>query len=202
MLTVPLLVAATVGDGIAWLIKRLAGALSLPGAKRDASRELGRWPGLRQRMTHRAVAEAVQSPLREAISWGFRKCGALSPQAALLVIASAILWLPLSAAISIAIHVVLIAKAASLPAWMQLLHPVATIIAKSRILVLPVYPAAWPRAKDHAWVQAALRCMHRIAALNVIRKAAHRSRQVERGFAQAGDGLRRAASRIGAASPT
>jgi hypothetical protein len=204
LLTFPLLVAATAGDGMAWLIKRLADAPSLRGAKCGASRDLGgrRWSRLRQRMTHKVVADAVQSQLREAISWSFRKCGALSPQAALLVIASAILWLPLSAAISIAIHVVLIAKAATLPAWMQLLHPVATIIAKSKILVLPVYPAAWPRAKKHAWVQAALRCMHRIAALNFIRKAADRYQQAERGLAQAGDGLRRAASRIGAASPT
>ena len=204
VLTFPLLVAATAGDGMAWLIKRLGDVPSPPGAKRDASRDLGgrRWSGLRQRMAHRAVAEAVQGQLRETISWCFRKCGALSPQAALLVIASATLWLPLSAAISIAIHVVLVAKAASLPAWMQLLHPAATIIAKSKILVLPVYPAAWPRAKEHAWVQAALQRMHRIAALNFIRKAADRYQQAEKGFAQAGDGLRRAASRIGAASPT
>jgi hypothetical protein len=204
LLTFPLLVAATAGDGMAWLIKRRADVPSLPGAKRDASRDLGgrRWSRLRQRITHRTVADAVQSQLREAISWSFRKCGALSPQAALLVIASAILWLPLSAAISIAIHVVLIAKAASLPAWMQLLHLVATIIAKSKILVLPVYPAAWPRAKEHAWVQAALRCMHRIAALNFIRKAGDRYRQAEKGLAQAGDGLRRAASRTSVASPT
>jgi hypothetical protein len=204
VLTFPLLVAATAGDGMAWLIKRLADVPSLPGAKRDGWRDLGdrRWSGLRQRMSHRAVADAVQCLLQEAMSWGFRKCGALSPRAALLVIASAILWLPLSAAISIAIHAVLLAKAASLPAWMQLLHPVATIIAKSKILVLPVYPAAWPQAKKHAWVQAAFQCMHCIAALNCIRKAAHRYQQAETSFGQAGDGLRRAASRIGTASPT
>jgi hypothetical protein len=204
VLTFPLLVAVTAGDGMAWLIKRLADVPSQPGVKRDVSSDPGgrRWSGLRQRMSHRAVADAVQSLLQEAISWGFRKCGALSPQAALLVMATAILWLPLSAAISIAIHAVLIAKAASLPAWMQLLHPVATIIAKSKILVLPVYPAAWPQAKKHACVLVAFQCMHRIAALNFIRKAAHRYQQAEKGFAQAGDGLRRAASRIGAASPT
>src|SRR5262245_3374369 len=75
VLTFPLLVAATAGDGMAWLIKR------------DPSRDLGRWPGLRQRMSHRAVADAVQSLLQEAISVGFRKCGALSPRAALVVFA-------------------------------------------------------------------------------------------------------------------
>jgi hypothetical protein len=85
---------------------------------------------------------------------------------------------------------------------MQLLHPIATIIAKSKILVLPVYPAAWPQAKKHARVQAALQRMHRIAALNFMQKAADRYQQAEKGLAQAGDSLQRAASRIGAASPT
>ena len=84
-------------------------------------------------------------------------------------------------------HAVLLANAALLPAWMQLLHPVATIIAKSKLLVLPAYPAAWPQAKKHAWVQAAFRCMHRIAALNRIRKTAHRYEQSKQAFAQAGD---------------
>ena len=32
------------------------------------------------------------------------------------------------------------------PSWIQLLHPVATVIAKSKLLVLPAYPAAWPQA--------------------------------------------------------
>src|SRR5262249_31375648 len=48
-----------------------------------------------------------------------------------------------------ALHATLIARARSLPAWMQLLHPFATLIAKSKLLVLPVYPAAWPQAKQH-----------------------------------------------------
>ena len=39
-------------------------------------------------------------------------------------------------------HAVLFAKVTSWPAWMQLLHPLATVIAKSKLLVLPVYPAA------------------------------------------------------------
>jgi hypothetical protein len=93
VLTFPLLVAAMLGDGTAWLTKRRAGASSLPGAKRDASHDPGTRcsPGLRQRITHRAIADAVQGRLREAISRGFQKCEALSPQAALLVIASATL---------------------------------------------------------------------------------------------------------------
>src|SRR3979411_966995 len=55
------------------------------------------------------------------------------------------------------LHAVLIAEAASLPPWMQLLHPLATIIAKSKLLVLPAYPAAWPQAKKHPFVQASFR---------------------------------------------
>jgi hypothetical protein len=121
------------------------------------------------------------------ISCAFQKGAALSPRAALLVIACVILWLPLSAALSIAMHAVLLANAALLPAWMQLLHPVATIIAKSKLLVLPAYPAAWPQAKKHTWVQAAYRCMHRFAALDSIRKTAHRYQQSKQAFAQAGD---------------
>jgi len=204
VLTFPFLVAAAAGDGIASLIRRPAEVPSLPGAKRDIRHDLvyRRWARLRSRMSHKALANAVQSLLQGAISWGFRKCEGLSPRAALLVIASAIVWLPLSAAISITIHAVLLAKAASLPAWMQLLHPVATIIAKSKIVILPVYPAAWPQAKKHVWVQAASACVNRIAALHCFQKAAHRYRQAEVLRAQAGDGLRRAASGFVVASPT
>ena len=198
VMTFPLLVAVAAGDGVAALLKRLAGLPPLSGAKRKAWRDLvdRRWSGLRRRMSHRAVAMTAQSLLQAGITWVFRKGGALSPRVALLVIACALLWLPLSAAISIAMHAVLLAKAASLPAWMQLLHPVATVIAKSKLLVLPAYPAAWPQAKKHAWVQAALRYMHHIAALDCIQKTAHRYQQTRRVFAQAGDGLRQAASRI------
>jgi hypothetical protein len=113
--------------------------------------------------------------------------GALSPRAALLIIVAATLWLPLSAALSLAMHAALLANAALLPAWAQLLHPVATIIAKSKLLVLPVYPAAWPQAKKHAWVQAALRRLDRVASLDGIRKTAHRYRQTKQVFAQAAD---------------
>src|SRR5262249_2384034 len=112
---------------------------------------------------------------------------ALSPRAALLVIASVMLWLPLSAAISIGMHAVLLANAASLPAWMQLLHLVAAVIAKSKLLVLTAYLAAWPQAKKHTWVQAAFRCVHCMTELDSMRKTAHRYRQTKQAFAQAGD---------------
>jgi hypothetical protein len=186
-------VAATAGDGMVWLGKRLADLPQLSGAKRKALGDLvdRRWSGLRHRLSHEAVAVTMQRVLQRAISWVLESFGALSPRAALLVIAGVTLWLPLSAAISIAMHAALLANAGLLPVWTQLLHPVATIIAKSKLLVLPAYPAAWPQAKKHVWVQAALRCMDRIVALESIRKTAHRYQQTKQVFAQASDvGLR------------
>jgi len=186
VMTSPLLIAATAGDGIAWLIKRIADLSPLPGAKREAWCNIvdRRWSGLRQRMRHKAIGLLAQDGLQRGIARVFQKCGALSPRAALLVIASVMLWLLVSAAISIGMHAVLLAKAASLPAWMQLLHPIAAIIAKSKLLVLPAYPAAWPQAKKHAWVQAAFRCVRRMAEFDSVRKTAHRYHQTKQAFAQ------------------
>jgi len=188
-----LLVAATAGDGVAWLIKRLAELPQLSGAKRMALRDLVDrcWSGPQQRLSHEAVAMTTQIVLQRGLSWVIEGFGALSPRAALLVIAGVMLWLPLSAAISIAMHAALLANAVVLPAWTQLLHPVATLIAKSKLLVLPAFPAAWPQARKHAWVQAALRRVDRIVALDSIRKTAHRYQQTKQAFAQACDvGLR------------
>jgi hypothetical protein len=188
LMTLLLRAAVAAGDGMAWLIKRLTPAA--PG--RDLMDR--RWSGLRQRMSSAAVAATARRALREAMAPLFRRCGALSPGIALLVIAGAMLWLPLSAAISLGMHAVLLAKAASLPAWAQLLHPVATVIAKSKILLVPVYPAAWPQARKHAWVEAAFRCSDRVATLACAAKTAHRYRQVARALSQAGNGLRRKVS--------
>jgi hypothetical protein len=189
VMTLPLLVAATVVDGVAGLIRRLADLPQLSGARRKAWRDLvdRRWPGLRQRLSHKAVVLTTQSLLQRRISWVFQSCGALSPRTALLVIIGVMLWLPMSAAISIAMHASLLAYAALLPAWMQLLHPVATVIAKSKFIVLAAYPAAWPQAKKHVWVQAAFRDSARILALDSVRKTAHRYQQIRHAFAYAGD---------------
>jgi hypothetical protein len=189
VMTSPLLVAATAGDGMAWLIKRLVDLPPLPGSRREAWRDLVDrcWFRLRQRMSHKTIAMMAHDFLHRGGAWVFQRCGALSPRCALLVIASVMMWLPLSAAISVGMHAVLLANAASLPAWMQLLHPVAAVIAKSKLLVLPAYPAAWPQAKKHAWVQAAFRCVRRMEGLDSMRKAAHRYQQTKRAFAQAGD---------------
>ena len=188
MLTSSLLVAATAGDGIAWLIKRVADLAPLPEARREVWRDLvnQRWSRQRRRLSHKAITTMVQSILRRGVAWVFRRCGALSPRGALLVIVSVILWLPLSVALSVGMHAVLLAHAASLPTWVQLLHPIATVIAKSKLLVLPAYPAAWPQAKKHAWVQAAFGCVHRMAELDSMRKTMHRYHQTKQAFAQTG----------------
>ena len=194
MLTCLLLVAATAGDVMAWSLKRLTNHLpQLSGARRKAICDCvdRGWPWLRQRLRQEALANTTQSVLQRGSTWVFQSFGALSPRAALLVIVAVTVWLPLSATISIAMHAALLANAASLPAWAQLLHPVATIIAKSKLLVLAVYPAAWPQAKRHVSVQAALRCVHCLAARGSLRKTAHRYQQTQQGFAQVSDaGLR------------
>src|SRR5262249_58652225 len=76
VLIFPLLVAAAAGDGMAWLISRLADRLPLPAAKRAAWRDLvdRRWSGLRQRMSHKAGAVRAQSALQGGISLVFQKC--------------------------------------------------------------------------------------------------------------------------------
>jgi hypothetical protein len=188
----PLLVATTAGDGMAWLIKRLANLAPLSGAKREAWYDVvdRRWSGLRQRISYKSIVMLAQNVLQQGSAWVFQRCAALSPQTALLVIACVMLWLPLSAAISIGMHAFLLANAASLPAWMQLLHPVAAIIAKSKLLFLPVYPAAWQQAKNHAWVQTTFRCVHRMAELATMRKTAHRYQQIKQVLSPAGDTYR------------
>jgi hypothetical protein len=182
------LVAATAGDGTAWLLKRLADVPLLPAAKRQAWRDRvdRHWSGPRHRIGHNVVAMTARNVVERAVVCVLQRCEALSPRAALLVIVGVTVWLPLSAGISIAMHAVLLAKAASLPAWMQLLHPVATVIAKSKFVLLPAYPAVWPQAKKHAWVQAAFRCMDRMAALACSRKTIHRYGQTKRAFARGG----------------
>jgi len=182
-----LLVAATAGDGLAWLIKRLADLPQLSGPKRKLLRDLvhRRWSAPRQRLSLDFVATTTQGVLQRGISSVVQSFGALSPRAALLIILAVTLWLPLSAAISLGMHAVLLANAALLPTWTQLLHPVATIIAKSKLLALPVYPAAWPQAKKHAWVQAALRRMERVVAFDGFRKTARRYQQTKQVLAHA-----------------
>ncbi|MGC1553524.1 MAG: hypothetical protein WA806_12170, partial [Bradyrhizobium sp.] len=113
------------------------------------------------------------------MAWVFGKCRHLTPNTALLVIMGAVLWLPISFAAATAMHAVLFAKIASWPAWMQLLHPLATVVAKSKLLVLPVYPAAWPQAKNNRFVRLVFKGYETVKRVYVIKKVGFRYRQAE-----------------------
>jgi hypothetical protein len=113
------------------------------------------------------------------MAWVFRTCRHLTPNTALLVILGAVLWIPISFGAATAMHAVLFAKVTSWPAWTQLLHPLATVIAKSKLLVLPVYPAAWPQAKRHPFVQLVFKCYETVKSMYAIKKVGFRYRQAE-----------------------
>jgi hypothetical protein len=121
----------------------------------------------------------VHIAFESCMAWVFRECRHLTPNTALLVILGAVFWLPFSFGVATAMHAVLFAKVTSWPAWMQLLHPLATVIAKSKLLVLPVYPAAWPQAKKHPFVQLVFKGYETIKCLHVIKKVGFRYRQAE-----------------------
>src|SRR6202011_1863077 len=137
------------------------------------------WSWLRRKISYRAFEKAVHIAFERGMAWVFRECRHLTPNTALLVILGAVLWLPISFGVATAMHMVLFAKVASWPAWMQLLHPLATVIAKSKLLVLPVYPAAWPQAKKHPFVQLIFKSYETIKRLYVIKKVGFRYRQAE-----------------------
>jgi hypothetical protein len=195
----PLFTARIIGDGIAALLGGLVGYLPVSASKREAWRQLvsRHWSWLRRKISYKAFEEAVHHAFESGMAWVFRRCRDLTPTVALLVIAGAVLWLPVSFGVATAMHAVLIAQAASLPAWMQLLHPVATVIAKTKLLVLPVYPAAWPQAKRHPSVQAVSRFYRWFKSLYVIQKTGYRYWEAESALAEASDALRRAACHVG-----
>src|SRR4051794_37712914 len=195
----PLFTLRIVGDGLAALLKGLVKWLPVGASKRDAWREsVSRyWALLRRKISYKAFEEAVHHAFEKGMAWVFRTCRTLTPRVALLVIAGAILWLPISFGIATAMHVLLVAYATSLPPWMQLLHPLATVIAKSKLLVIPVYPAAWPQAKKHAIVQGIFQSYRYLTTLYFMRKTSYRYRQMERANAEMNDTLARSAFRIG-----
>ena len=155
------------------------------------------WSWLRRKISYRAFEQAVHIAFESGMAWVFRECRHLTPNTALLVILGAALWLPISFGVATAMHAVLFAKVTSWPAWMQLLHPLATVIAKSKLLVLPVYPAAWPQAKKHPFVQLILKSYETIKRLYVIKKVGFRYRQAEIAGIAAVARLERTGSRIG-----
>jgi hypothetical protein len=130
------------------------------------------WSWLRRKIGYQAFERAVHTALESGMACVFRKCRHLTPNTALLVILGAVLWLPISFGAATAMHAILFAKVTSWPAWMQLLHPLATVIAKSKLLVLPVYPAAWPQAKRHPLVQLVFKGYETLKRMYVIKRSA------------------------------
>jgi hypothetical protein len=176
----PLFTIRILGDGIAALLKGVMRFLPIGNMRRQAWQGFisRNWAWCRQSLSYRAFEEWLHHAFEDGMAWVFRKCRSLTPPAALLVIIGAVLWLPISFGVATLMHAVLVAKAASLPPWMQLLHPVATVIAKSKLLVLPAYPAAWPHATRHPIVQAMM-------TLYLMRKIGYRYRQTESAIAEA-----------------
>ena len=215
----PLFVARIFGNIVVIVMKGTLHFLPLSDNKRRQwSKSINRgWSWLRRKISYRAFEHTVHSAFESGMAWVFRNCRHLTPNSALLVIMGAVIWIPISFGTATAMHAVLFAKVSSWPAWMQLLHPLATVIAKSKLLVLPVYPAAWPQAKRHPFVQFAFKIYKAIRLLYVIRKFRSRYRQAElagivaferlertAGLASAMRWLRRAhvAERFGVKKPT
>jgi len=197
----PLLAIRMIGDGIVAVFRGILRTLPLGDTRRRRWAEAMRrnWEWLRERISYRAFEHAVHVAFVSGMAWVFRKCRRLTPNKALLVIVGAILWLPISFGAATALHMILVAKVASWPAWMQLLHPLGTVIAKSKLLVLPVYPAAWPQAKKHPFVHFIVAGYRAVKDLYLVRKIGFRYRHIERAataavvqFAQA-TGMSRAA---------
>ncbi len=156
LLRFPMFTLRIIGDGVAALLKGLAAWLPMSGSRREMWRITisEHWARLRSTISYEAFEEALHHAFEAGMAWVFRRCRTLSPGRAMLVTGGAVLWLPVSFTIATTMHAVLIAQATVLPAWMQLLHPVATIIAKTKLLVLPVFPAAWPQTRKHPLMQA------------------------------------------------
>lgn len=194
----PLFTIRILGDGVAAAVNGVVRHLPVSGDKRDAWAEAlhARWAWLRQWISYNVFEDALHHAFEGGMAWVFRKCRVLTPGGALLVIIGAILWLPLSFGLATAIHAILIAEATSLPAWMQLLHPVATIIAKSKLLVLPAYPAAWPQAKKHPLVRAIIEFYGYCVRLPLVRRAQQRYWQIESTIATNVTAARRTAALV------
>ena len=191
----PLFAVRVLGNVIVTVINGALRLLPLSETKRQQwSRSIRRsWAWLRQKISYRAFEQAVYIAFERGMAWVFRKCRHLTPNTALLVLLGAVLWLPISFGVATAMHAVLFAKLTSWPAWTQLLHPLATVIAKSKLLVLPVYPAAWPQAKRHPFVQLVFKSYQTVRRLHVIKKAGFRYRQAETACMAAVERLERTA---------
>ena len=195
LLWLPLFAAKVLGDGIVAIINGALRFLPLSETKlRQWNESIRRsWSWLRRKISYRAFEHAVHIAFESGMEWVFRKCRHLTPNTALLVILGAVLWFPISFAAATAMHAVLFAKFISWPAWMQFLHPLATVIAKTKLLVLPVYPAAWPQAKKHPFVQVVFKRYKALKSLYLVKKVGFRYRQAGIAGTAAFDSLERIA---------
>jgi hypothetical protein len=181
------------------VVKAVASALPVGAqTRKNWHASIGeKWSWLRARISYSAFEHAVHRLFEDGMAWVFRRCRKLSPRQALWVITGAALWLPVSFGVATIMHVVLLAYAAVLPAWMQLLHPMATFIAKSKLLILPVYPAAWPKAKQHPVVRSVGKLYERVRRFYLIRKTGYRYRQTEAGRRAVSNAIAHACARMG-----
>jgi hypothetical protein len=199
LVRLPLFAARVLGDGVVAALQVLVACLPVAEKSRQNWHEfIGRkWSWLRQSISYQAFEQAVHRAFERGMGWVFKKCRYLTPSEALYVIMGAVLWLPVSLGVATAIHAFLLANASSLPAWMQLLHPLATIIAKSKLLVLPVYPAAWPQAKKHPFIQAIAGGYRNFKNLSLIQRTGCRYRQTELAMAGTAAAMERVAALVG-----
>jgi len=118
LMRIPLLTARLVGDGMEFFLEGVLQCLPVSRAKRDAWRARVRqqWIWFRRNISYRAFEQALHHAFEAGMAWVFRKCRRLTPSGALLVIAIALLWLPVSFGTATALHATLIARAKSLPA--------------------------------------------------------------------------------------
>ena len=177
----PLFAAKLLGDVIVTVLNGALRFFPLSETKRRQWRRSIRrnWSWFRRKISYQAFEQAVHDAFESGMAWVFRACRHLTPNTALLVILGAVLWLPISFGTATAMHAVLFAKVTSWPAWTQLLHPLATVIAKSKLLVLPVYPAAWPQAKRHPFAQLVFKGYESVKSMYAIKKGGFRYRQAE-----------------------
>jgi hypothetical protein len=195
----PLFIVRVLGDGAIAALQGFAACLPVANETRQKWREFigDKWSRIRGAISYKVFEEAVHRVFERGMGWVFKKCRNLTPRTALYVLTGAILWLPISLGVATAIHALLLANAASLPAWMQLLHPFATIIAKSKLLVLPVYPAAWPQAKKHPFIRTIAAGYRNFEGLFLIQKMEHRYRQTEQAMERTADAMERLAALVG-----
>jgi hypothetical protein len=180
---VPLFLLRIIGDVVAAALSGLMWFLPLSAARRRELQAIiaREWASLRKRVSYRAFEEALHHAFERGMTWVFRTCRDLSPRSALLVICAAAAWFPITFGTSTVMHAFLLTHATTLPAWMQIFHFPVALMAKSKILVLPVYPAAWPQAKRHWLVLRVRELLRRFKRFAVIQRLAHRYRQTEFG---------------------